>query len=227
MTGDGRPMGEVLSYARRGSRLTPKQSVSWERYADAWWIPDQAVDVPGFSLLTCFERSAPLVMEIGSGIGESTAALAAAYPAVNVVACEVWRPGIADTLTRIAQAGLTNVRTIGVDAAWSLEYLVGSGELAGLWTFFPDPWHKKRHHKRRLVSPRFARIAATKLTPGSQWRLATDCGDYATHIKHVLDTESLLIGGVVDRWDKRPVTKFERKGLAAQRLIVDFSYTRV
>ena len=153
-------MREVLSYSRRGSRFTPRQQEAWDAYAERWWLPDEAVDEPGFSLAGCFGREAPLIVEIGSGIGESTVELARTRPDHDVVAFEVWRPGVADTLGRIGAAGLTNVRMLSVDAVWSLEHLVEPDSLAGLWIFFPDPWHKKRHHKRRLVTPDFVRLAA-------------------------------------------------------------------
>ena len=174
----------------------------------------------------CFDRDAPLVLEIGSGIGEATEALAAAHPAYNIVAFEVWRPGVGDALARIGPAGLTNVRLMSIDAVWSMEHLVGADELAGLWTFFPDPWHKARHQKRRLVTPEFAHLVATRLRSGALWRLATDWADYADQMVRVLDAEPMLVGGVDDRWDQRPVTKFERKGLAKGRQITDLTYRR-
>ncbi len=226
LTADGRRMREVLTYSRRGSRFTPRQQQAWDEYAGRWWVPDEAVDQPGFTLAGLFDRPAPLIMEIGSGIGESTATLAAARPAYNVVAFEVWLPGVADTLGRLADAGLDNVRMVSVDAVWSMEQLLSPGELAELWTFFPDPWHKKRHHKRRLLNPDFVRLAATRLAPGATWRLATDWADYAEQMVEVLDAEPLLSGGVVPRWAERPVTKFERRGLAADREITDLAYTR-
>ena len=108
-----------------------------------------------------------------------------------------------------------------------MEHLFGPGELAELWTFFPDPWHKTRHHKRRLVTPAFAALAASRLAPGAVWRLATDWADYAEQMVEVLDAEPLLTGGVVPRWDERPVTRFERRGLAAGRTIIDLTYVRV
>ena len=227
LTDDGRRMREVLTYSRRGSRFTPRQQEAWGAYADRWWVPDEAVDDPGFSLAGCFGRHAPLIVEIGSGIGESTVALAAARPDHDVVAFEVWRPGVADTLGRIGEAGLSNVRVLSVDAVWSMEHLVAPESLAALWVFFPDPWHKKRHHKRRLVTPAFAHLAATRLAPQGEWRLATDWADYAEQMVEVLDAEPLLEGGVVERWRERPVTKFERKGLAAGRAITDLAYRRV
>ncbi|MEZ5091304.1 tRNA (guanosine(46)-N(7))-methyltransferase TrmB [Nocardioides sp.] len=217
----------MLSYSRRGSRLTPAQAAAWAEHHDAWVIPDEAVEEPGFSWAERFGRTAPLVVEIGSGVGEATVALAARHPDVDVVAFEVWRPGVAATLQRLAEADVGNVRLCSVDAVWSLEHLVGEGMLHELWTFFPDPWRKSRHHKRRLVSPRFAALAADRLTPGAWWRLATDWGDYATQMQDVLGAEPRLAGGVVPRWDERPVTRFERKGLAAGREIVDLAYQRV
>ena len=220
-------MREVLTYSRRGNRFTPRQAEAWATYAERWWLPDETVDDPGFTLAAMFGREAPLIVEIGSGIGESTVELAAARPDHDVVAFEVWRPGVADTLGRIGAAGLTNVRMLSVDAVWSMEHLVAPGQLAGLWTFFPDPWHKKKHHKRRLVTTEFAALAATRLAPGAEWRLATDWADYAEQIVEVLDAEPLLEGGVTERWAERPVTKFERKGLAAGRAITDLRYERV
>ncbi len=216
----------MLSYSRRGRRLTPRQAAAWEAHHDAWVIPDEAVEDPGFGWAGRFGREAPLVVEIGSGVGEATAALAAARPHLNIVAFEVWHPGVAATLERLAEAEVSNVRLCSVDAAWSLEHLVQPEALTELWTFFPDPWHKARHHKRRLVSASFAALAAARLAPGARWRLATDWHDYAEQIRAVLDAEPLLEGGEVERWADRPVTRFERKGLAAGRAITDLSYRR-
>ena len=106
LTDDGRRMREVLSYSRRGSRFTPRQQQAWTAYAERWWVPDEAVDEPGFTLSGLFGREAPLIVEIGSGIGESTVELARTRPDHDVVALEVWRPGVADTLGRIGEAGL-------------------------------------------------------------------------------------------------------------------------
>ncbi|MCR6032349.1 tRNA (guanosine(46)-N7)-methyltransferase TrmB [Nocardioides sp. zg-579] len=226
LTEDGRRMREVLSYSRRGSRFTPRQAEAWAAHQERWVIPDEAVDQPDFSLEQWFGRRAPLIVEIGSGVGEATAPLAAARPAYDVLAFEVWRPGVADTLWKLAEAGAENVRLCGVDAVWSMEHLLGEGEVEELWTFFPDPWRKARHHKRRLVSPAFARLAASRLRPGAVWRLATDWADYAEQMLEVLDAEPALEGGVVERWAERPVTRFERKGVEAGRTITDLCYRR-
>ena len=227
LTEDGRRVREVLTYARRGSRFTPKQQAAWDEYAERWVVPDEAVDEPGFSWTDWFGREAPLIVEIGGGVGEATAALAAARPSYNILALEVWRPGVAESLGRVAEAGAANVRFSSVDAVWTLENLLAEGSISELWTFFPDPWHKTRHHKRRLVVPEYARLVATRLVPGGLWRLATDWADYAEQMLEVLDAEPLLEGGVVDRWAERPVTKFERKGIAKERAITDLAYRRV
>jgi tRNA (guanine-N7-)-methyltransferase len=226
-TEDGRRIREVLSYSRRGSRLTPSQQEAWDAHAGAWVIPESTVDEPGFRLSDWFGREAPLIVEIGSGVGEATGALAAARPSYDVLALEVWRPGVAASLAEVAAAGATHVRFCSVDAVWAVEHLVAPGSLAELWTFFPDPWPKTRHHKRRLVDEPFAGLVASRLEPGGTWRLATDWADYADRMRAVLDAEPALSGGVTERWADRPVTKFERKGVAAGRSITDLAYTRV
>src|SRR5688572_6999275 len=206
---DGRRMREVLSYSRRGSRFTPSQAAAWEAHAASWVIPDEAVDDPGFALVDWFGREAPLIVEIGPGVGEATGVLAAGRPDHDVLALEVWRPGVASALAEVAAAGADNVRFCAVDATWVVEHLVATDSLAGLWTFFPDPWPKKKHHKRRLVSHEFAALATSRLRPGAEWRLATDWDDYAEQMRDVLDAQPGLEGGVVPRWSERPVTKFE------------------
>lgn len=225
-TEDGRPWREVRTYARRGSRFTPSQEAAWEAHHRAWVIPAPAPDEPGFALPDWFGRTAPLVVEIGSGVGEATAALAAARPECDVLALEVWRPGVAAALARVAELGARNVRFCSVDAVWAMEHLVAPGGLAELWTFFPDPWPKARHHKRRLVTRGFAALAASRLATGAWWRLATDWADYAEQMVAVLDAEPSLVGGAVARWDDRPVTKYERKGVEAGRPITDLAYRR-
>ena len=220
-------MREVLTYARRGSRFTPRQQQAWDTFASRYVVPDDAVDDPGFTLPGLFpDPTRPLAVEIGCGIGEATVALAGNRSGTNVVGFEVWRPGVADCVGRFGEAGLDNVRMLGVDAVWSMENLVAPGTLAELWTFFPDPWHKKKHHKRRLVSPAFASLVGERLVPGGTWRLATDWADYAEQMVEVLDAEPTLAGGVVERWAERPVTRFERKGVAAGRSITDLAYRR-
>ena len=227
LTEDGKRIREVLTYARRGSRFTPRQQSAWDEYAARYFIPDEVVDQPGFSFAGQFVSEQPLIVEIGCGIGEATAALAAARPAYNILGFEVWRPGVAECVGRFGELGLTNVRMCSIDAVWCMEHLVEPGQLAGLWSFFPDPWQKKKHHKRRLVNPGFTHLAATRLAGGAEWRLATDWADYAEQAREVLDAEPLLAGGPVERWEERPLTRFERRGIREGRQITDFAYRRV
>ena len=230
LTEDGRRMREVLTYSRRGSRFTPQQAAAWEAHHEQWVIPDGAVDAEDFTFDRWFGRGPEdrdgLIVEIGSGVGEATAALAATRPTYDILAFEVWRPGVAATLAELAGAGAGNVRLCSVDAVWSLEHLLAPDSVTELWTFFPDPWPKTRHHKRRLVTPDFASLAASRLRPDGLWRLATDWEGYAERMLEVLSAEPALDGGVVERWAERPVTKFERKGLAAGRTITDLRFRR-
>jgi tRNA (guanine-N7-)-methyltransferase len=226
-TSDGRPLQEVTSYARRGSRLSPRLQRAWERHADAWLIQGSVADAPPLDVARLFGCEAPVIVEIGSGTGEALAQLAAARPSYNVLGLEVWRPGVARTFLHLERAGVDNVRMLSLDGEWALEHLFGPGQLAELWTFFPDPWHKKRHHKRRLVSAAFAALVASRLEQGAAWRLATDWPDYAEHIETVLGAEPSLLGGRTERWAERPMTKFERRAVHEGRSVVDFCYRRV
>ncbi len=225
-TDDGRRLRVLTTYSRRGGRLDARQQAAWDAHKDAWLVPEHAVDAAEFDPARWFGREAPLIVEIGSGVGEAVAALAQARPAHDILAFEVWRPGVASTFVALERAGVQNVRVLSVDAVWSMRSLFAPGQLAELWTFFPDPWHKSRHHKRRLVTAEFAAVAASRLADGGLWRLATDWPEYADQMRSVLDAEPLLEGGVSERWADRPVTKFERRGVAEGRPITDLCYRR-
>ena len=224
LTEEGRRIREVVSYTRRGGRLSPGQQAAWDRYAVHLWLEDEALR--DFSAERVFGRRAPLVVEIGSGVGESTVALAHAHPGWDVVALEVWRPGAAQTMGRAGDAGLTNVRVAGVDAVWALREAFEPASLAQVWTFFPDPWPKARHHKRRLIDADFGTLVADRLQPSGQWRIATDWADYAEQIASELGQVADLEGGVVPRWAERPETRFERRGLREGRAPTDLRFVR-
>lgn len=225
---------EVVSYVRRSARMNESQERAWSAHAERWVLrvphrelsssvhPDARVDWDA-----AFGRHAPLMVEIGSGRGEALAALAAAHPDANIVAFEVFQPAIASTLSRLAREGLGNVRIVLADGAEGLRILFPPASVAEVWTFFPDPWHKARHHKRRLVTREFADVIASRLTPDGVWRLATDWDDYADWMRAALDSHPLL-ENVHDGWaprpDLRPVTKYEERGLAAGRTIRDLEY---
>lgn len=224
LTDDGRQVREVVSYARRGARFTAKQQRNWDEFSPAWVIDAATVEADDFAWSTAFGREAPLVLEIGSGVGETLAAVD--RPDANILGVEVWLPGVADTLGRLAASGRTNVRMISIDAVWLLRERIAPGSLAELWLMFPDPWHKARHNKRRIVQPAFADLVTDRLADGGIWRLATDWTPYAEHMREVLDPAPGLRGGEVERWAERPLTKFERRGLAKDRRITDLAYRK-
>ncbi len=170
-----------------------------------------------------FGRRAPLVLEIGSGMGETTASIAAARPDTDFLAVEVHGPGVGSLLKRIDESGLKNLRVIRHDALEVLEHMVADGSLAGIHLFFPDPWPKKRHHKRRLVQPAFAALAARKLAPGGILHAATDWEAYAAHMAEVLDAEPQLVRAAARA---RPATKFERRGVRLGHEVRDLVYCR-
>ncbi|MFC5137106.1 tRNA (guanosine(46)-N7)-methyltransferase TrmB [Actinomycetospora rhizophila] len=170
---------------------------------------DGLLDAPAW-----FGREAPLRLEIGSGMGETTAALAAAEPDADHVAVEVYPPGLAQLLMRIEERGLENLRLLRGDAVVVLSELVAPGALAGLRVYYPDPWPKRRHHKRRLIQPATVALMASRLAPGATLHLATDVEDYAEWMLEVTDAEPLLEnphGGFAPRPEWRPRTKFESR----------------
>jgi tRNA (guanine-N7-)-methyltransferase len=192
---------------------------------------------PGYGLdaVRDFGRIAPLVVEIGSGTGDAVVQCALARPGTNFLGVEVYRPGLAATLAKIVLHNLTNVRLVQADAVQVLEHMLGRGSVAEIWVFFADPWHKNRHHKRRLVNPGFAELAASRLEPGGTLRLATDWADYARQMRDVLATCDSLINphetvdpraGFAPRFDGRVMTPFERKGLESGRTIYDLELRR-
>ncbi|MFV0429602.1 MAG: tRNA (guanosine(46)-N7)-methyltransferase TrmB [Arachnia sp.] len=226
----------VRSFVRRSTRMNDSQRRAWDRYADTFVIPvptgDHSTSISTDANLDwarVFGREAPLAVEIGSGAGESLVAMAQRRPERDIVAFEVFAPAVASTLSRIGRAGVKNVRIVVADGTEGLERLCVPGGVAELWTFFADPWHKARHHKRRLVSGWFADLAASRLSPGGLWRLATDWEDYACWQRALLDGHPLFTnvhGGWAPRPDDRPVTKYERRGLDAGRRVFDLEYRR-
>jgi tRNA (guanine-N7-)-methyltransferase len=189
----------IRSYVLRQGRTTPAQ----QRALDA------LLPVYGISFPEKIESRRPLVLEIGSGMGETTAAIARAHPELEFVAVEVHGPGVGSLLNRIHAEELRNLRVIRHDALAVLEQMIDDGSLAGIHLFFPDPWPKKRHHKRRLVQPGFAALAARKLAPGGVLHAATDWPDYAEQMQAVF---SAVLKPADRGLVERPVTKFEARG---------------
>jgi tRNA (guanine-N7-)-methyltransferase len=163
-----------------------------------------------------FGRRAPTILEIGFGMGETTAQIAQAHPENNHLAVEVHTPGVGSLLKLIAEGGLSNLRLIQHDAVEVLEHMIAPASLAGAHIFFPDPWPKKRHHKRRLIQPAFVALLASRLAPGAYVHAATDWQEYAEQILAVFAAEPALANtapGFAPRPDYRPLTKFESRGL--------------
>ncbi len=231
-----RPLARTRSFTRRGGRMPRTHQAAWDRYA-----ADVVLDVPRplgststvvdpayvLDPVDVFGRRAPLVVEIGSGAGDALVAGALARPDLDLVALEVWRPGIGHTLAKMEQsagAALPNVRVVEADAQVALRTMLAPGSVHEVWTFFPDPWPKARHHKRRIVGPELAATVLRLLEPGGVWRLATDWTDYAEAMREVLDADPRLRLVSTDRAPLRPVTRFERRGVAEGRTITDLAY---
>ncbi len=176
-----------------------------------------------------FGRRAPTILEIGFGMGETTAAIALARPGDNFLGVEVHGPGVGSLLKRVDELGLANVRVVRHDAVDVVAAMIPQASLAGIHVFFPDPWPKKRHHKRRLLQPGFARELALRLVPGGYLHIATDWEDYAGEILAVLSAEPLLentADGFAPRPDYRPRTKFETRGLKLGHRVFDLVFRR-
>ncbi len=223
MTG---PHPPVTSFVHHRARLTEGQQRAWDRW---WAVRGHDVDalVTGtepYDPAVWFGRTAPLVLEIGSGMGESTVALAQAAPETDHLAVEVFEPGLAQLLMRIDEAGLGNVAVLRGDAVALLRDCLPAGSLDGIRIFFPDPWPKRRHRKRRLVQPEFVALAASRLRAGASLHLATDWDDYAAQMRVVCDAEPLLAGGPTARPEWRPVTKFEQRARVERRDVQDLLY---
>lgn len=210
---------------------------AWDRHASAVVLdlplaqgPNSTAVDPDYRLdqEATFGRLAPLIIEIGSGSGDAVVHAAGQHPEWDFLAFEVWRPGIGHTLAKMEQATgggvLPNVRIVEADAARALETMLDADSASEVWTFFPDPWPKAKHQKRRIVSDVFADAVARVLVSNGTWRLATDWADYADSMREVLDARSDFELISTDRAPLRPVTRFERRGVAEGRGIADLAY---
>ncbi len=215
-------MREIRSYVLRQGRTTPSQQRALDELFPRYGI---AFSNSVLNPSAVFKRTAPVVLEIGSGMGETTAEIAQQNPAVDFIAIEVHGPGIGSLLKKIDALELKNLRLIRHDAVAVLESMISDGMLAGIHLFFPDPWPKKRHHKRRLVQPPFAALAARKLAAGGYFHAATDWPEYAAQMDEVLSS-SALFEKEVGEARKRPVTKFERRGIGLGHPVRDLLFLR-
>jgi tRNA (guanine-N7-)-methyltransferase len=221
-------VSKVKSYVKREGRLTKGQE---KALADYW--PTMGIDYADapLSLSDVFGRTAPVVVEIGFGMGKSLVEMAAASPDKDFIGIEVHRPGVGACLSDAGDQGVENLRVMEHDAVEVLKNMIPDGSLSRLQLFFPDPWHKKRHHKRRIVQSEFAELVRTKLAIGGCFHMATDWEAYAEHMAEVMNnapgyTNTAEEGDYVPRPEYRPITKFETRGQKLGHGVWDLIYER-
>ena len=216
----------IRSFVLRAGRMGSGQRRALEELGPLHVLPLQTLPL---DLKACFGRDAPCVLEIGFGMGDATAAVAAAQPGTNFIGIEVHPPGVGALLQSIQQRQLDNLRIVQHDAVEVLAQMIAPASLAGVHIWFPDPWHKKRHHKRRLIQGAFVSRLVTRLSPGAYLHCATDWEPYAQQMLGVLSAEPLLVNccaGFAPRPDWRPLTKFESRGLKLGHGVWDLLFRR-
>lgn len=202
----------IRSFVLRQGRFSPGQQRAYDALMPKFGV---AFSPQPLDLAATFGRRAPTVLEIGFGMGETTARIAAENPGNDYLCVEVHTPGVGALLKRVDEQALTNIRIIQHDAVEVVREMIPEGVLAGIHVFFPDPWPKKRHHKRRLIQGPFIALLASRLAPGGYLHAATDWQEYADHILATLSSEPLLENrhaGFAERPEARPETKFEQRG---------------
>lgn len=216
----------IRSFVLRAGRVGSGQQRALEELGPRFLLPFAPAPLDWDA---AFGRRAPRVLEIGFGMGDATAQVAAAAPEKDFIGIEVHAPGVGALLKRIGERQLTNLRIIRHDAVEVLQQMLPPASLAGLHIWFPDPWHKKRHHKRRLIQPPFAALLASRLATGGYLHCATDWQNYAEQMLEVLSAEPLLQNqaeGYAPRPDWRPLTKFENRGLRLGHGVWDLLFSR-
>jgi tRNA (guanine-N7-)-methyltransferase len=211
----------VRSYRIRGSRITAPQQAALDKHWDSYGI-EASSQVLDFS--TLFPDSKEVILEIGFGMGEATALIGKAFPEKGFLAVDVHRPGVGKLFLLIHEYGLKNLRVIQGDAHLIMHDMIADQSLDGVHLFFPDPWQKKKHNKRRIVNANFLAQVASKLKPGGFIHIATDWVPYAEWIEEVFAASSLFKGGKVERPEWRPLTRFEGQGITKDHQVNDFRY---
>ncbi len=211
----------IRTYKLRGARITPAQEGAIERLGNRFLIP---ISQSQIDIRLLFPEAKRRVLEIGSGMGEATASMAAADPESAIIAIEVHRPGVGSLLWRIERLGLTNLRIVHADVNEVLRERFTDGSFDEIRIYFPDPWPKLRHHKRRLLQGEFLSLLASKLRSGGLLHIATDWQPYAHWITSEFTRSKDFEGGVVARPEQRPLTRFEEQGITKEHLVTDFFY---
>ncbi len=216
----------IKSFVRRAGRTTTGQAKAFAELGPKFVLPY----APGaIDLVAAYGRSAPTILEIGFGMGEATAHIAALMPEKNFLCCEVHEPGVGALLKRIGEQGLDNIRILQHDAVEVMNHMLPEQSLDGVHIFFPDPWHKLRHNKRRLIQPPLVAKLAARLKPGGYIHCATDWQPYAEQMLQVLAAEPLLnntADGFAPKPGYRPLTKFEHRGLKLGHGVWDVVFVR-
>ncbi len=219
--------GHIRSFVHRRAHITPGQKEALDRLMPLWSLPYRRATL---DFAKAFGRSAPTILEIGFGMGETTLKIAAARPDDNFLGIEVFNAGVGAMLKRIDESGQPNIRIIQHDAVEVARDMIAPDSLAGVHIYFPDPWPKKRHHKRRLIQPAFIALLASRIAPGGYIHCATDWENYAEQMLEVLSGEPSLVNtspdGYAPRPDFRPQTKFETRGLRLGHGVWDLIFTR-
>ncbi len=214
----------IKSFKLRGTRITAAQEAARTRLWDTYGI-----DVSPRSLI--LENEFPglkqLIVEIGFGMGEATIEIAKTFPETGFLAIDVHQPGIGKLLSAIEENGITNIRVMDEDAHVILQNMIADSSLDGVHLFFPDPWPKTRHHKRRIVNENFIALVATKLKKSGTIHMATDWAPYAKWMKERMDQSTLFTGGIVQRPNWRPLTRFEGQGIQKDHHVTDLIYTKI
>jgi len=220
----------IKSYVLRAGRMGTGQMRAFDLYGSQWLLPYRAERL---DVRAAFGRDAPLILEIGFGMGDATARIAHARAGDNFLCCEVHVPGVGALLKRCGEEQIGNIRIVQHDAVEVLQHMLGPDSLDGVHIFFPDPWHKSRHHKRRLIQAPFVQRLAQHIRPGGYLHLATDWQPYAEQMREVLLAEPLLVntadaslGGYAPKPDYRPLTKFENRGLQLGHGVWDLVFRR-
>lgn len=219
----------IKSYVVRSGRMTPGQE---KAYQENWSQYGIEADGQMLDFQSVYGREAPVILEIGFGMGDSLLEMAQQHPENNYLGIEVHKPGVGRLLGNIKQQALTNLRVIQYDAIEVLTRQIPDASLSAVYLFFPDPWHKTRHHKRRIVQDDFIQLIRQKLTSGGQFHMATDWENYAQHmLEHMQRAEGFKNasenGAYIPRPDYRPVTKFERRGERLGHGVWDILFTRL
>ena len=220
------PHGHIRSFVNRRGHITLGQKEALERLMGIWAIPYKPALL---NIDAAFGRTAPTILEIGFGMGETTEKIALARPDDNFLGVEVFNAGVGAMLRRVEDSQLQNVRIIQHDAVEVVRDMIAPDSLAGVHVYFPDPWQKKRHHKRRLLQPPFVALLASRIAPGGYLHCATDWESYAEQMLEVLNGEPLLentADGFAPRPDYRPLTKFENRGIRLGHGVWDLIYKR-